>query len=141
VDAQKQMLDQLRSRAGTLLAAAALVTTFLGGQALAGGRNAGLWGGIAIATFIAVAICTVIVLLPWRFHFFFDPSSLVENYVDDEPQPSAATVMRDLALHHDLSRLKNDELIGRLIWAFRGASIFLGAEVGAWLLELGQRTH
>ncbi len=75
---QEDSLDDLRSRTGTLLAAASLITAFLGSQALArhpiisvvrGQRvvqaDLDFLAWSAIAAFVAVAVFTIVILLPW----------------------------------------------------------------------------
>lgn len=136
LELQREGLDALRTRAGTLLAAAALVTTFFGGQAFEGSRHVGCWGVLAIAAFVGLAVCSVAVLLPWKFDLFLDPEDLVNEYVDAEPKPDLATVHRDFALHHSTSRSNNEKTVTMLQWGFRSAAILLGLEVFAWLMEL-----
>jgi hypothetical protein len=65
IEHQDAALDDLRSRAGTLLAAAAIVTSFLGGVALDNADPTCLsW--FAVAFFVGVTISTGRVLLPVR---------------------------------------------------------------------------
>jgi hypothetical protein len=62
---QEATLNELRSRTGTLLAAEALTTSFLGSAAIQHGALA-LPGRLAITCF-AVSLCTALcILLPWR---------------------------------------------------------------------------
>lgn len=134
VEAQRASLDALRTRTGTLLAAAALVTTFIGGRALKGDNSA--WTTVAIVAFVGVVICSFVVLLPWRFHFALAPSQLVVEYVDSDPQAKPTEMLRDLALHHGTTVENNRRKHAGLFWAFRSAIIALGLEVMAWLIEL-----
>src|SRR4051794_23142324 len=77
IDDQARVLEGLRSRAGTLLAATALVTSFLGGQALTAvhertrAADLHLWSftALALALFVALAILTFAILLPYRLRF------------------------------------------------------------------------
>lgn len=71
--AQAGVLDNLRTRAGTLIAVASLVTSFLGGQALAkptfrGGvlerQPLAGWGVGAVAAFVLLAIAAIVILWP-----------------------------------------------------------------------------
>jgi hypothetical protein len=67
---QAGVLESLRSRAGTMLAAAALVTSFFGGQALVQQRvDLEPWSlaGLAVAAFIGMAACTIFILWPSNF--------------------------------------------------------------------------
>lgn len=136
LEVQKLSLSELRTRAGTLLAVAALVTTFFGGEALEGTTEIACEAQVAIGAFIALAVLAVAVLLPWPFNWSLDPCALVNDYVDQKPQPPIAEMLRDLALHHDQSRNNNDSTITWLYWAFRIAAVLLAVEVVAWLLAL-----
>ncbi len=60
---QEQALTELRTRTGTLLTAASLIASFLGGQALARG-GLSLWIILALAAFAMSVILCIYVLLP-----------------------------------------------------------------------------
>jgi hypothetical protein len=60
---QEAQLDAMRSRAGILLSAAAIATSFLGGAALSDHRPDG-WTWLAIASFAGLAISALVIL--WR---------------------------------------------------------------------------
>lgn len=134
LESQRASLDALRTRTGTLLAAAALVTTFIGGRALKGHNSA--WTTVAIGAFVGVVVTSFIVLLPWKLHFALPPSQLVVDYVDPDPQEKPTTMLRDLALHHGTTVNNNRAKQERLFWGFRCSIILLGLEVIAWLIEL-----
>ena len=136
LEVQKQALNELRTRAGTLLAAAALVTTFFGGVALEGGAEIEGASQTAVDAFIGLAVLTILVLLPWPFRWSLDPCALVTDYVDPNPQPKVEEMLRNLALHHDESRETNGWRITFLNWAFRLATVLLAVEVVAWLHAL-----
>ena len=134
LESQRASLDALRTRTGTLVAAAALVTTFIGGRALRGQNSA--WTTVAIVAFVAVVASSFLVLLPWKLHFALPPAQLVVDYVDPDPQAEPTTMLRDLALHHGTTVSNNRRKQERLFWAFRCAIILLGLEVISWLIEL-----
>ena len=136
LDLQRASLDALHTRAGTLLAAAALTTTFLGGQALrdSGGPTCLEW--LAIAAFVGVAVLTILVLLPWKFQWALPASDLVNNYVDADPQPETNEVLRDFALFHGESKIDNKTTLETLQWCFRIAAVLLGCEVVLWLIAV-----
>jgi hypothetical protein len=133
LDVQKQALNELRARAGTLLAAAALVTSFFGGQALEGGAAIDGAAQTAVYAFIGLAVLAILVLLPWPFNWSLNPCSLVTDYVDAKPKSKSKVMLRDLALHHDKSREMNECKISALNWAFRLCAVLLAVEVVAWL--------
>jgi hypothetical protein len=72
-----QSVEGLRARAGTMFAATALVTSFLGGQALTRIEHEGRLPafhlvsvtGAAVLAFILVALATVTILWPYRVRF------------------------------------------------------------------------
>jgi len=134
LESQRASLDALRNRTGTLMAAAALVTTFIGGRALQGDNSA--WTTVAIIAFVAVMATTFIVLLPWKLHFALPPARLVVDYVDPDPQEEPTVMLRDLALYHGTTVDNNRRTQEWLFWFFRCAIILLGLEVISWLIEL-----
>jgi len=63
---QQVVIESFRSRAGLLFSAAAITTSFLGGQALrCGNSNFASW--LALCCFVAVAIASLVVLWPRRW--------------------------------------------------------------------------
>jgi hypothetical protein len=64
LDAQERAVNELRSRAGVLVAAAAITTSFIGSRAITGDLT--LAGWLAIAAFALVAATVLAVLWPWR---------------------------------------------------------------------------
>jgi hypothetical protein len=86
IDDQAKVVDGLRTRAGTLLAAAAVVLSFFAAQAL---RSASVqdhapilhsisYTSGAIAAFAGVAVLTVATLLPTGFRFSVDAGRMLE---------------------------------------------------------------
>lgn len=129
-------MDALRTRAGVLLAAASLVTTFFGGQALEG--DARICGAalVAIVAFLMMAGACMVVLLPWKFEFSLSPTELIKDYIDVEERQELPVVLRDLAIHYKTSHAKNRTRMEILFWSFRIAVVLLGLEVTAWLIAL-----
>jgi hypothetical protein len=76
LDEQQRAVDELRARAGTLFAAAAIATSFFGGQVLHRGHVPAIaW--VAIACFIALAFCVLAILWPRRdWQFVLSPAAL-----------------------------------------------------------------
>src|SRR5439155_5634676 len=92
---QSGVLEDLESRAGTLLAAAALVTSFLGGRALGGHFDT--WSFVAVAAFVATSLAVIGVLWPrhsWRFVVSAGPFLAAAT----EESPTLAVAHRELAL-------------------------------------------
>jgi hypothetical protein len=124
IDKQDRLLDELRSRTGVLLAAAALAASFLGREAFAGHPKAAL-AIAALGAFLASTGSSLYVLVPKKETFVF---SLVGSRVyeelyslkDDMPE-----VRRRLA--YDLDRFweANDKELKKITTAYR---------LGVWAL-------
>jgi hypothetical protein len=110
LDAQERAVNELRSRAGVLMAAAAITTSFFGSRAVTGDAlSIGVW--IAVAAFVVV-----------------------------EPEPVEFRLLqRDLALHRSAAYDANAEQLGRLFLVFRIGLVVLVAEVAAWVVALAER--
>lgn len=147
---QEAALDSLRTRIGTLLAAASVITAFLGTAAL--DRNQALdivrgephfvthldWlAWTAISEFVTVAILALFILWPWTWVFSTSAKVLIEDHVDVPERNSTAQLHRFLALSIEGHWDVNQRLLGRLVWLFRAASFFLVGEVVTWLIALG----
>jgi len=130
--AQAEALSGLRQRAGTVLAATLVVTSFFGGQALARDVAVNSTGWLAVVAFGAAGVLSVLVLFPADLTFATDIESVVElvgRSPDEEPH-------RQLALA--LSRLyrTNNRRIALLLWIFRAAAISVLLEALLWILLL-----
>lgn len=133
---QQASLDNLRTRAGIVLSAAAVATSLLGGEALAGG-GLGSASWVGIAAFIALGGCVLRILLPQRdWEFTSIPRRIIGTYVEVDQPLSVPEMHRDLALHMEDSYENNGRRIDRLVWFFRVAAFLLTAEVVAWILDL-----
>ena len=139
LDGQESALGAFRTRAGIVLSAAAIVTSFLGGQAIdSSGLDTLEW--LAIAAFAVVGLATLCVLWPdddWQFEAV--PNQVIGTYIEREDDVSVPlfAIHRDLALHMENSYTSNEQRRLRpLRWAFRIAVIALVAEVAIWLIEL-----
>ena len=63
ISEQNERLSELRGRAGTLLAAASLAASFLGGQAIRAG-DISVLGGFAVAAYLLCIAACIKVLCP-----------------------------------------------------------------------------
>jgi hypothetical protein len=134
---QQQVLDGLRTRAGTLLSMASVSTSFLGGLTLDKKRLAALTL-LALVAFAAVGALTVYILYPrggWVFGL--SAKTLIKNFIDTQPKWQLSAMYRDLALHLENHYDRNARQLVRLFWLFRLASGLLVVEVILWLLVLG----
>ena len=112
IEDQANVLESVRTRAGTMLGASALVTSFLGSQALSRATNeqpneslrALTFTGAAIASLIVTALLTLEVLLPYRMRFSISAREMLgildERNRDDQPVPGTEA-LREVALRHE----------------------------------------
>jgi hypothetical protein len=131
---QEQALTELRTRTGTLLTAASLIASFLGGQAL---RHEGLsaWIVLALVAFgLSVVLCIYVLLPKDGLIFAVDAPQAYEALYgvredDDE-------IDRRLAYWLQSFRESNHPTVQRLTKAFELAGFALLAEIGFLALAL-----
>ena len=128
LDKQDRLLEELRSRTGVLLAAAALAASFIGREAFAGNPKAGL-SIAALIAFLGSMGSSVYILIPKRDKFVFSlvGGALYEGLYavkDDLPE-----VYRRLA--YDLDRFwdHNDTELQKITRAYRLGAASLVAEI------------
>ena len=140
IEHQDAALDELRSRAGTLLAAATIVTSFLGGVAL-DNADPTCWSWVAVAFFAGVTFATGRVLWPvqdWRF--VMNADKIVANYIEGGEAPLSPSGMhRELALRYAANLEHNEPKLERLRWWFQAGAGLLAAEVLFWIIDLATR--
>ena len=144
VEAQAATLDSVQTRAGTLLAAASLVTSFFGTQALgtptitAGLRVArasfGVLGWAAVLAFIAVTGLTIAALWPREWKLDMRPGPILDatRGSDIDERDGKAQLAAYWDDNYEFNKLRLDQILNCYQWA----CIALGVEVVAWLLDL-----
>jgi hypothetical protein len=124
---QEQALTELRTRTGTLLTAASLIASFLGGQALAR-EGLSIWIVLALVAFgVSVILCIYVLLPKERLIFALDaPETYGALYEvrDDEEE-----LDRRLAYWLQSFREANHPTVSRLTSAFELAGFALLAEI------------
>jgi hypothetical protein len=146
---QRESLTNLRTRSATLFSAAAIVTSFLGAQALddtkvmagtnqlVADRTLQAWEAVGIGCFIGVAVLTILILLPWPgWTFRVGARDFIRDYSETDPPATVQQAQRDLALHLENHYDGNESKLKWLFWGFRVAAAVLAFEVVAWLLDL-----
>jgi hypothetical protein len=125
---QEQALTELRARTGTLLTAASLIASFLGGQALAR-EGLNVWIVLALVAFgISLVLCIYVLLPKDGLIFALDApetyGALYEIRNDEEE------VDRRLAYWLQSFREENHPTVERLTRAFELAGFALLSEIG-----------
>jgi hypothetical protein len=131
---QEAVLNELRARAGALLTATAIVTSFLGGRALDQHDNRSLAiAGFALA--IASLLLSVYVLAPKAdLDFALSGPRVYEHFA--EQQADVDEVKRTLAYWNQGAYDGNQEVVDALIRWFRRAIGALVLAVAFWSLGL-----
>ncbi len=82
LEEQERVVTELRSRAGVLIGAAAITTSFFGGRALTGDKvHTASW--IAITCFALLGGTVLVVLWPWRdWRFTVNAQAFIETYLE-----------------------------------------------------------
>jgi hypothetical protein len=135
---QERSVVELRARAGALIAAAAITTSFFGAQTLSK-RGIGAAGWVAIGCFVLLGFVVLVMLWPRQdWAFSLEPEDFIATYlepVDGEPlEPHL--IERDLALHMGRSIKFNREQLNTLAGVFRFGALLLVTEVLAWIVAL-----
>jgi hypothetical protein len=137
---QAGALDEIRGRAGTLLAVASLATSFLGGLVLGDEAPVGRQSWLAMIVFVVVVALTLHILLPRRgWRFAMSARTLIGDYIEADDPASVATMYRELALYLERNFDCNEGRMKRRYVAFAAASALLGADVLIWLTILVRR--
>ena len=141
IENQAATVESLRSRAGTILAATALVTSFFGGQALTHAESSPLhvvsFTTAALGSFIAVSLLSLTILLPFRLRFSLRARAILSFFEDEaEDGPvGAAETLREVALQYESMHELNARQIRVLVVCFRLAIACLVARLASGLLS------
>jgi hypothetical protein len=135
LDHQDGLLDELRARTGTLLAAASIVASFLGATAIDRGGLGFLAVGALVAFVMSIG-ASVYVLLPKRsLVFSINGPVVIEEAIS--AQLDLAETYLQLAYWTEDFRSANVETVNRLFTWYRVAVFALLAEVCLWAAQLG----
>jgi hypothetical protein len=126
------------------LAAAAIVTSFLGAEAL---KDPGSTTGsvdrslqlpeiAAIVAFIGLAVAILVILWPRGFIFRVSPTYYLERHIEVSEPWDTDWLQRNLALWQETHLLENQPKLDRMLSWFQAGSILLVLEVIAWLIDL-----
>ena len=135
IDQQRGALDELRARAGTVLAATAIAGSFLGASLL-GSLNLSPLFWVGLVGFAGSLALSLFVLLPRKDGWRFGPriQLLYDHYLDADPDEGS----RELIKHMAGWERSNDEKIAPLFTAFTWSIVALIGGLGFWIWELAR---
>jgi hypothetical protein len=132
---QQSLVENMNSRAGSLIFATAFANSLLGSRALSDGL--GPWDWIAAGLLFLIGALIVFMLWPYhRYSFRFDPEELLRRYVDGDQPATMAAMHRALALRVKADMADNWQIIQRLRVALQIALIVLLLNIVAWFLAI-----
>jgi hypothetical protein len=129
IQMQSSSLDELRSRTGVLLAAAALSASFLGSATAHEGAAISFWGGAALVLFgIGVALC-VYLLAPQKKSWTFvnSPKLLIKEWIEEDQPGLSMRLFLAECLEDDYDQ--NEALLDKLYGWFSWAAVAIGTSV------------
>jgi hypothetical protein len=135
---QESLVAGIRQRTGTLLAAHALVASFLGGATL---RDEGLsalsW--TALAALVLGLVAAAILLAPWHLRFAVDARELYDALRDQAISEEHARTFDWLVTagfaHQELHE-GNTTRVGRMSWLSGTLAALMVAQTLGWLAAL-----
>ena len=132
---QQSFLENMNSRAGSVIFATAFANSLLGGRALSDGL--GGWDWIAATLLFVIGALIVFMLWPYhRYSFSFDPEDLLRDYVDADTAATLPQMHRALALRLKRDMANNWVIIRRLRGALQIALIALLCNILAWFAAI-----
>ena len=138
LDAQERAVNELRSRAGVLIAAAAITTSFLGSRAITG-DGLSVWVWVAVVAFIVVGGSVLTVLWPrtdWSFSAQRGGHHRGVRGARTRGVPARSARPRPPPVR----RLRPQRpSAGSMFLVFRLGLIVLVVEVAAWIVALAER--
>jgi hypothetical protein len=135
---QESLVAGVRQRTGTLLAAHALVASFLGATTI---REAGfeVWAWLAVGALLLGLVAAAILLAPWKLKFAVDARQLYDGLYPQAAAEAEAGTLGWLAAAGYLHQALREENATRVQWLSR-LSGALGAlmvvQTLAWLIGL-----
>lgn len=135
---QESLVGGIRQRTGTLLAAHALVASFLGATAV---RAHGLhgWSWVALAALLLGLIVAATLLAPWKLKFAIDAHELYDELYEQAAREAAADTLGWLAeagYGYQALREKNAVKVRRMSRLSGSLGVLMVAQTLAWLAAL-----
>lgn len=137
---QESVVAGIRQRTGTLLAAHAIVASFLGSAAIREQQGLGLWGAIAVGALV-LSLVTAVVLLstPWNLNFAVGARELYSELYEEAAREAEDGTLGWLVGagygYQDLHSA-NKDAVDVMSWLSFALGVLIVAQTVAWLLAL-----
>ena len=135
---QEALVAGVRQRTGTLLAAHALVASFLGATTI---REIGLdaWGWVALTSLVLGLVAAAVLLAPWNLKFSVDAQQLYDELYEQAAAEAEAGTLGWLAAAGYGYQALREENATRVRWMSRISGILgvlMVVQTLAWLAGL-----
>lgn len=135
LDVQERGVDQIRSRTGTLLAAASLTASFLGAESIAAAKGLGTLGASALVALATCILACIYIMLPKRgFIFSVSGVQMFESLFEFEDDIDEAR--RRLVYWLEDYWADNQTRIDRLGRFYAAAAVALAIQVVLWCVAI-----
>lgn len=134
LDHQMAAANELRGRAGMLLATASIAVSLLGPAALRGGRPL-TWA--AFACFVLLVACVLAILWPETWRFETDPRAFLAAHVASDPAASKAAQV-DLVAHLTRNQRANARRLAHVARTFRVSTCLLAIQMVLTVMAAGE---
>lgn len=132
IEQQYQALANLRARAGTVIAGASVVASFLGARALGAGGHQNEIVLSILALLATLGLCGAI-LWPYPFKFRLSARVILEDHAVGSDPTDIHRLHGYLALMYETHHEQNERIISRLHDALGASIVCLGIETFALL--------
>jgi hypothetical protein len=135
---QESLVAGMRQRTGTLLAAHALVASFLGATVV---RAHGLqaWGWVALAALVMGLVAAAILLAPWQLKFAVDARELYDELYERASAEVGADTLGWLTVagySYQALREANEEKVRHMSRLSGAMGVLMVVQTLAWLTAL-----
>ena len=135
---QASIVSEIRRSTGTLLAAHALVASFLGAAVLrAGGLHD--WSWAALAALVAGLVVAATLLAPWRLAFAVEPRELYRELYErarSEARTNAGEWLVAAGLGYERLRERNARRVNLMSTLSTTLAALIVVQTLAWIVEL-----
>lgn len=135
---QESLVAGIRQRTGTLLAAHALVASFLGATTVRG-HGLQVLGWVAVVALVAGLVAAAILLAPWRLKFAVDARELYDELYEQALAEAQADTLGWLAaagFGYQALREGNAAKARRMSWLSGALGVLMVVQTLLWLAAL-----